>query len=148
MKTIEGRVFADCANLKSVTLCEGVERIESNAFTGCKQLKSIHLPASVKQITGWAFYGSGLQKAVLSASGSVLVFCPPTAAKTEYTISIGVREIGMQAFTEQPGLQRVILPEELETIRERAFIEYGFQEISLSESIKSVETGAFFTAEN
>ena len=144
VKTIESRAFADCANLKSITLCEGVERIESNVFTGCKQLKSIHLPASVKQITGWAFYGSGLQEAVLGASGRILVFCPPAAAGTEYTIPANVREIGMQAFAEQPDLQGVVLPEGLETIRERAFIECGFQEISLPESIKLVETGAFF----
>lgn len=144
VKTIGARAFADCANLTSITLCEGIECIESNAFTGCKRLKSIRLPASIKQITGWAFYDSGLQKAVLCASGRILVFCPTAAAGTEYTVSASVREIGMQAFVELPDLQRVILPEGLETIRERAFIACGFREIALPQSIQLVEDDAFF----
>ena len=125
VKTIGVRAFANCKNLTSITLCEGIETIESNAFTGCTKLKSIQLPASIKQITGWAFYDSGLQKPVLSADGRSLVCCPQAAAGTEYSVPKSVREIGMQAFVELHNLQRVILPEGLQVIRERAFIACG-----------------------
>ena len=147
VKTIGIRGFADCKNLTSITLCEGIETIESNAFTGCTNLKSIQLPASIKQITGWAFYGSGLQKPVLRESGRILVFCPPTAAGTEYTVPESVREIGMQAFAELHNLQRIILPEGLQIIRERAFIACGFESVSLPKSIKHIEAGAFYDCE-
>lgn len=144
VKTIGTRAFADCTNLTSITLCEGIETIESNAFTGCTNLKSIQLPASIKQITGWAFYGSGLQKPILRASGRVLVFCPQAAAGTEYTVPESVREIGMQAFAELHNLQRVILPEGLQIIRERAFIDCELESVSFPGGIKRIESGAFY----
>ena len=147
VKTIGVRAFANCKNLTSITLCEGIETIESNAFTGCNKLKSIQLPASIKQITGWAFYDSGLQKPVLSADGRILVCCPQAAAGTEYSVPKSVREIGMQAFVELHNLQRVILPEGLQVIRERAFIACGFESVSLPKSIKHIEAGAFYDCE-
>ena len=144
VKTIGIRAFANCTNLTSITLCEGIETIESNAFTGCINLKSIQLPASIKHITGWAFYGSGLQEPVLSASGQILVFCPKAAAGLEYAVPEGVREIGVQAFVELHDLKRVILPEGLQVIRERAFIDCEFESVSLPKSIKHMEAGAFY----
>ena len=147
VKTIGVRAFANCKNLTSITLCEGIETIESNAFTGCNKLKSIQLPASIKQITGWAFYDSGLQKPVLSADGRILVCCPQAASGTEYSVPKSVREIGMQAFVELHNLQRVILPEGLQVIRERAFIACGLESVSLPKSIKHIEAGAFYDCE-
>lgn len=144
VKTIGMRAFADCRNLTSVTLREGIETIEPNAFTGCINLKSIRLPSSIKHITGWAFYRSGLENPVLSASGQILVFCPQTAAGGEYTVPESVREIGTQAFVELQDLKRIILPEGLKIIRERAFVACEFEAVSLPKSIKYIETGAFY----
>lgn len=148
VKVIGERAFADCKNLKKVTLCEGIEVIKSNAFTGCANLKNIRLPASIKEITGWAFWGSGLRQAVLDASGSILIFCPAAAAGDEYVVPKGVREIGTQAFAELHELRRVILPMGLQTIRERAFIDCGLETVSLPDSIKRIESGAFYDCKN
>lgn len=145
VKVIERRAFAACKNLKTVILHEGVEVIETNAFTDCTNLKKIELPASIKEVTGWAFWGSGLQQAVLSASGNTLIFCPATAAAgSEYVVPKGVREIGTRAFAELQDLQQVILPEGLQIIREKAFIACGLESVSLPDSIKRIESGAFY----
>lgn len=144
VKLIESRAFADCKNLKTVTLCEGIEVIEPNAFTGCARLKKIRLPASIREVSGWAFWRSGLQQAVLDASGSTLVFCPAAVAGTQYTVPKGVLEIGTQAFAELPDLQRIILPAGLQVIREKAFIDCGMESVTLPGSMKLIESGAFY----
>lgn len=52
-----------------------------------------------------------------------------------------------QAFVELHNLQRVILPEGLQVIRERAFIACGLESVSLPKSIKHIEAGAFYDCE-
>ena len=148
VKSIQCRAFADCVNLKKITLCEGVEEIDSNVFTGCCNLRSIRLPSSIKKITGWAFWDSGLKEAVFTAWGDTLVFCPACVAGTEYTVPPTVRQIGVQAFASLPNLQRVHLPQGLEIIRERAFIGCGMEEVHLPPTVQTVEDGAFYNCKN
>lgn len=143
VKSIGIRAFADCENLREIILSEGIERIESNAFTGCKKLRCVKLPSSLKEISGWAFFDSGITEPVFDASGERLIYCPEEAAKERYVVPEGVKEIGVQAFINMPGLKEVVLPEGLEVIKNRAFIKCGMREIWLPASVKLVEDGAF-----
>lgn len=148
VKRIEARAFADCPNLKTVILREGIISIGHNVFTGCKKLESIELPSSVTDIEGWAFYDSGLKEAVFNGAGDRLIFCPKEAAGSSYTVPKGIREIGVQAFVDLTELKEVLLPEGLEVIRNRAFIGCGFPEIILPDSVRTVEPGAFCHCRN
>lgn len=47
--------FANCVNLKSIVIPEGVTEITSNMFAGCTSLESVTLPSSLKQIYSGAF---------------------------------------------------------------------------------------------
>lgn len=148
VKRIESRAFADCPNLSRVILREGVVSIAHNVFTGCGKLESIELPQSVTDIEGWAFYESGLKEPVFNAHKDKLIFCPKEAAGSSYAVPEGIREIGVQAFLYLSELREVLLPEGLEVIRNRAFIDCGFQEILLPDSVKTVEPGAFEHCKN
>ena len=78
VRHIGKRAFADCKNLETIILSEGIESIEDNVFTGCEKLREIHLPSSIKKINGETFFNSGLSKPVFSADGKVLVYYPQT----------------------------------------------------------------------
>jgi hypothetical protein len=48
-------MFADCKNLKEITIPKGVKTIDNYAFSGCSELESITLPTGVGKIGEHAF---------------------------------------------------------------------------------------------
>ena len=65
--TIEYRTFADCTNLKTVSLPETVWLIEDYAFSNCSSMEKAYIPDSVKEIRGYAFYNCrNLKTAMMS----------------------------------------------------------------------------------
>lgn len=133
VKRIGSRAFADCENLEQVHLSEGLEQLENNAFTGCLSLKEIRLPRSLRTVTGWAFYRSGLEKPVFSWDGKTLIYYPQTWTDPSYAVPEGVTEIGSRSFLYMDQLKTLILPQSLKRICTMAFIDCGFQELSLPE---------------
>ena len=55
VRKIDFRAFADCEELESVVISEGVTEISHRAFQECKSLTSVTMPGSVKIIGEWAF---------------------------------------------------------------------------------------------
>ena len=51
--------FKNCAQLKTVTLLEGVQAIYANAFEGCSAMTKIEIPFTVSAIDATAFLGCG-----------------------------------------------------------------------------------------
>ena len=47
--------FADCRNLQTVVLLEGIKRIDEYSFFGCSELKSVFLPSGLTEIGEDAF---------------------------------------------------------------------------------------------
>ncbi len=47
--------FTDCANLESVTLCEGLLKFEARAFGGCASLSEIDIPSTLTTVGDRAF---------------------------------------------------------------------------------------------
>ncbi len=144
VRTIGGKAFAGCENLESVTLCEGLRRIENNAFDGCKKLKRIVIPDSARDVSGSAFTGSGIVEPVRTASGDTLLYCPASAAGTEFTVPEGVRCIGTDAFSFLPGLKKVHFPQSLERIDPSAFYRCGITSVSLPKYLEALAETAFF----
>ena len=60
--------FANCKNLKSIKIPEGIKSIESYAFEGCTSLNNVVLPNSVSFLGNYAFIGcTSLEKIQLSS---------------------------------------------------------------------------------
>lgn len=55
--TLNAYLFKFCANLRSVTLGEGIKKIDGSVFSNCDKLKEITLPDSVTSIASFAFDG-------------------------------------------------------------------------------------------
>ncbi len=144
VKRIGVRAFADCENLKTVVLNEGIEKIESNVFTGCMKLRCVTYPDSVKQYQGWTFYRTNLKEPVMNVSKTILIFCPKSVSKKEWTVPDTVKIISWQAFIENKNLEHLNLPEGLEIIESKAFIECGLREITIPHSVRKIEDEAFW----
>lgn len=145
VKQIGDRAFADCVNLKTVLLEEGIETIGRNAFTGCSSLTELTLPDSIRELDGWAFYHfTGLQEPAYNRSKTILYCYPCTAQEKVFKVPEGIRRINPAAFIDNPHLEEVILPEGLEVLERRAFMDCGLKRITIPETVKRIESGAFY----
>ncbi|MDO5133821.1 MAG: leucine-rich repeat protein [Eubacteriales bacterium] len=143
IKRIEDEAFWGCKNLENIILNEGIEEIGSNVFTGCCKLRKVVYPDSVKIYQGRTFNGTNLEAPVLNVSGTILIFCPGTVSGKEWTVPDTVKSISRLAFIENQELELLHLPEGLERIEERAFIECGIREITIPNSVREIGEEAF-----
>ena len=92
---ISDRAFSGCANIKSVTIEEGIRVIGNSAFDGCPQLATVSFPASIESIKSFAF-----------------AHCPELT-----NVSLPhVQELGNYVFGECSKLQHITLPNDLNQI--------------------------------
>ena len=145
VKRIGERAFADCINLKTVHLEEGLETIGGNAFTGCSSLTELTLPDSIRELDGWAFYHfTGLQEPAYNRSKTILYCYPCTAQEKVFKVPAGIKRINPAAFIDNPYLEEVILPEGLEVMERRTFMDCGLKRITIPKTVKRTESGAFY----
>ena len=145
VKRIGERAFADCINLKTVHLEDGLETIGGNAFTGCSSLTELTLPDSIRELDGWAFYHfTGLQEPAYNRSKTILYCYPCTAQEKVFKVPAGIKRINPAAFIDNPYLEEVILPEGLEVLERRTFMDCGLKSITIPATVKRIESGAFY----
>ncbi len=117
--------FADCHNLASVTIPEGVTSIGDEAFRDCSRLTGVTIPEGVTSIGGYAFYGCRsltsvtIPEGVTSIEDGVFSDC---RSLTSVTIPAGVTSIGNRAFSYCRSLTGVTIPESVTSIGEEAFV--------------------------
>ncbi len=136
VKAIGARALAECVDLTSVTLHEGVETIAANAFGSASSLASVALPASLTSLdptalthtdaltsltvaAGGAYTVAGGM--VFAEGGAKLVLVLPSAAKDNcITVPDGVTTIASGAFGEVAGAYAVRVPDSVATIEEKS----------------------------
>ena len=120
-RAIPYNTFYGCTNLASITLPNSLEAIRNMAFSGTSSLTSITIPGNVKQIERFAFSSSGLVTLIISEgverigqeafrgsrNGGQLV---------SVTLPSTITEIGDSAFTGNPALTELIIPESITRI--------------------------------
>lgn len=101
LQTIGANAFADCVNLKNISLPSGVTKIPYGAFENCKALESVTIPSGVTKIGAQAFCG---------------------AEKLSFTrLPASVTEIGELAFFGCKGSSSITLPSGVSSIGDGAF---------------------------
>ena len=122
-------LFADCNNLTSVNIPEGVTNIDMFTFKNCSSLTSVNIPKGVTSIDYRAF-----------ANCSSL---------TSVNIPKGVTYIGTEAFENCSSLTSVDIPEEVTEIGEAAFKNCtDLYSIHLSSQMPSIESETFAGCKN
>lgn len=122
--SIGSYAFANCTELKEITIPETVNMLGNNCFDGCSALKSIDIPDSVKSIGKEAF------RDCLSLS----TVCLPKDLK----------QIPQDAFS-TTNIHSIQLPRSCETVCKRAFADCGsLKDIRFPNSLVSIEMSAFW----
>lgn len=101
VKRLGVNAFADCKNLKNVTLSSSLTLIPMGAFSGCEALEELQVPASVKKIADLAFEASGLK---------------------EMELPMGVEMVGAGAFFNCQQLEKLAFPNSLKRLGVCSFL--------------------------
>ena len=116
--------FRGCANLKKVTLLEGVHYMGAQCFEKCVSLEEITMTNSVKTLGYGAFSGCVSLKSL--------------------TLSNSITKIEADAFNECKALTHINLPPNLETIGQMAFNGCSsLRKISLPTTLKKLDHNTF-----
>ncbi len=138
--------FAGCTNLTSVTIPDGITNIEFQAFDRCTNLTSVEIPDGVTTIGSSAFRGCEsltsvtIPESVTSFGNRVFNNTPWLKTKQEENPLVIVNHILIDGST---CTGDVIVPDGVASIQGSAF-EYGkLSSLTTSDSVTSVNLGAF-----
>ena len=148
VKEIKYASFRDCRNLEKLVLNEGLEVIGSNTLSGCPKLKEIVFPDSIQEVEAYTFYGTHFQKPVFNHSGTALYHHPNTWKEKVYAVPSGVKRLFAGAFFDNTELEELVLPDGLERIDTRAFLDTRIKKITIPSTVKLVEQRAFWSCDN
>lgn len=134
-----------------ISLPSYLEKICSYAFAECKNIKYISVPSGVTEIGEGAFSDCSMEtfsfpKDLTSIEKGVLRGC---SALTSVAIPESVRSVGDSAFEDCVSIEKTVIPDSVETIGADAF--RGCKNLSvaeLPESVVSIGEGAFSLCEN
>lgn len=156
VRRIGKNFFYDKAHLKdqveSVYISEGVEIIEESAFEDTR-IKYIHFPNTLKEIRAGAFHLTSLTHVKLPAVENIEIgafmttnievldmkdskitrldegMCSDCYLLKEVILPDILEDISFGAFRGNKSLKRIIIPENVQTIRNYAFIDSRLEEI-------------------
>ena len=110
------------ANLKTVTIPEGYDRLGDNAFKGQKNVETFNLPSSLKLIGESAFENCG--------------------ALTSIMLNEGLENIGKRAFV-GTNLTDITFPSTLRIINDAAFADLKIKELKFNAGLYYIGNTAF-----
>lgn len=137
-----------------IRLPEGLQHLSSGAFYACRNVREVHLPTSLESIGengSWYFGGD-----IVVAEGNPHFTCEDgflidtrtgtllyAAASAPDGAIPAVRRIGSRALDNQQLPADLVLPEGVEELAGGAFYDRQLRSITLPESLRVIETGAF-----
>ncbi|MBR6922082.1 MAG: leucine-rich repeat protein, partial [Clostridia bacterium] len=123
VRAIGEKAFAECADIKSVTLPDGLIEIGKQAFWRCRSLQSINLPEGLKEIKDAAF----------GTCGSLVSVTLPDSLET----------LGVNAFS-LCGLTSIEIPDKITSLNEIVFAGCAdLKSVTIGSGVRSIHYRAF-----
>ena len=116
--------FQGCDKLESLIIPNTVKKIGMYAFTGCSKLLNISFPESLEDVMAGALYECAWydnQPDGLVYVGNLLYRYKGIAPTGVITINEGTKAVLGLAFSNQPNITSVILPESVTSVHMQAF---------------------------
>ncbi|MGI6174160.1 MAG: leucine-rich repeat protein [Christensenellales bacterium] len=139
-------VFANRADITSVTIPKDVTKIGNSAFKNCINLKKITIPRGITTIGFWAFYNCASLTRITIPRGITTIEVGAfgkCVRLTRVTIPRGVAAIEDGAFAICVRLARVDIPKGVTKIGFSAFEGCGLTRISIPDTVKTISPFAF-----
>ncbi|MBO5674394.1 MAG: leucine-rich repeat protein [Paludibacteraceae bacterium] len=121
---IANYAFQGCDKLESLVIPNTVKKIGIYAFTGCSKLLNISFPESLEDVMAGALYECAWydnQPDGLVYVGNLLYRYKGIAPTGVITINEGTKAVLGLAFSNQPNITSVILPESVTAVHMQAF---------------------------
>lgn len=144
VREIAANAFLGQKDLQKITIPQGVKVIGKRAFFECPKLTQVEGMSGVESCDKSAFDNCGIRiDADRDRMLNGIVFGGDVTSTGDLIIPQGARTIANRAFVCKDA-KRIILPEGLEHIGIRAFMDcYNVQEITFPKTIKTLGAGAF-----
>ena len=145
---IDSYVFANCTNLTTITLEEGLEIIPTRVLAGTN-ITELKIPASVKKIDSQAIIGCKSLKnvdlgSVEEIGSAAFENCTAlTSIKIPKTLKDGPTIIDSYVFANCTNLTTITLEEGLEIIPTRVLAGTNITELKIPASVKTIDKDAF-----
>ena len=130
-------------SIKSITIREGVVSISGSVFNGCSNVEDIELPNSINSI-GNDYYGYNMFQSFSSLANITI-----GAENSAYTSLNGVlfnKSMTTLLLCPQKKTGTYTVPDGITSIAKGAFRECNLTEITISNSVKSIEDSAFYSS--
>ena len=139
--------FANCMNLKSITISDSVEIIGESAFELCHSLDTITIGNGVKEIGKRAFKeckrldSVTLPDSVKTIAGNAFSYC---TGLDSIKLGDGIETTGARAFYLCIALEEITIPDSVKTIEASAFMNcLSLRTVNIGSGIESIESYAF-----
>lgn len=140
--------FADCANLKKVTIPTGITKISQFAFSNCYALEEINISDTVAEIGNYAFSGCKslenvtIPNSVKAMGTHVFSFCKNL---TQIAILEGLQAIEAYAFYDCTSLESIVIPDSVKKIGQSAFENcLALSEVTVGSGVSEIDTLSFY----
>lgn len=154
------RLFADCVNLKKISLPVSVTAIRRDAFLNCNKLEAIEIPANATEV-GHSYGCTSLKTinvssandnfksvdGVLFNSSVTEILWFPLGKEGEFSIPETMTAIGENALR-GAAITSLKLPNDLKSLGRGAFSESSLKEISIPDGITNIPEALFQGCQN
>lgn len=142
---IEPGTFEYCEKLETIHIPKSVKEICADAFINCKVLKTVTGCEGVEKIGGYAFTGSAIEtvpfcKGLKEIGNYAFSF----TNINDVTLPEGFEKIGAYAFECAYKFSNLILPESVKSIGDNAFYDCNIEELYLPDGLEKLGKNAFW----
>jgi len=143
MTIIPEGLFADCIGLTDVTIPDGITAIDHDAFYKCTALTNVILPDALTMIGERAFYectaltGVTFPDTLTEIGWDAFYGC---TALTSVTIPESVTFIDSYAFSDCTGLSEIVLSEGLTELGCRVFAKTAIETITIPSTLETADS--------
>ncbi len=143
VKTIGQSAFAECTNITSIILSEGIETIKPMAFIGATNLKAITIPSTLKSVDGTrTVFPSSLEGVFID---DLSAWCN---IDFEVSSSNPARKAG-KLYLYGEIIEDLVIPEDVTTIKQLAFQQVNsIKSVTFPEGIEEIGQYAFSYCDN
>ena len=155
-RTAGSGLFAQCTALRELILPDNTATVEAYAFDHCTALQRLRLPSALSsfkpsigcisleeiEVPASCAYFHTSDGVLYNADASTLLWYPEGKEDVQFTVPVGVEEIGDHAFRNAQA-EGIVLPQSVSRLGQACFGGAGLRRIDLPDGVSTLPYGCF-----